>query len=65
MFSKLQQLVYDILFVQQSVTSCCVCYVRWLLNLDGHIAAYRLANLLATNSLVLKQESNMVEYYYR
>jgi hypothetical protein len=38
---------------------------RWLLNLDGHIAAYRLANLLATNSLVFKQQSNMVEYYYR
>uniref|UniRef100_A0A383W8X9 Glycosyl transferase CAP10 domain-containing protein n=1 Tax=Tetradesmus obliquus TaxID=3088 RepID=A0A383W8X9_TETOB len=38
---------------------------KWLLNLDGHIAAYRLANLLATNSLVFKQQSNMVEYYYR
>eukprot|EP00878_Enallax_costatus_P039668 GHUV01045544.1.p1 GENE.GHUV01045544.1~~GHUV01045544.1.p1 ORF type:complete len:452 (+),score=103.73 GHUV01045544.1:108-1463(+) len=38
---------------------------KYLLNLDGHSAAYRLAQLLATNSLVLKQHSNMVEYYYR
>lgn len=38
---------------------------KWLLNLDGHTAAYRLANLLAVNSLVLKQHTNMVEYYYR
>lgn len=38
---------------------------RYLLNLDGHTAAYRLGHLLATNSLVLKQESPMVEYYYR
>jgi hypothetical protein len=38
---------------------------RYLLNLDGHTAAYRLGHLLATNSLVLKQESPQVEYYYR
>jgi acetylglutamate kinase len=38
---------------------------RWLLNLDGHVAAYRLAQLLAANSLVLKQESLQHEYYYK
>lgn len=38
---------------------------RYLLNLDGHSAAYRLGHLLATNSLVLKQESSAWEYYYR
>lgn len=38
---------------------------RYLLNLDGHTAAYRLGHLLATNSLVLKQESAQVEYYYK
>lgn len=40
---------------------CC----RWLLNLDGHTAAYRLAQLLAVNSLVLKQQSPRREYFYR
>lgn len=44
---------------------CCPPLRRYLLNLDGHTAAYRLGHLLATNSLVLKQESNQVEYYYR
>lgn len=39
--------------------------VRWLLNLDGHVAAYRLAQLLATNSLVLKQQSFFSEFYYK
>ena len=38
---------------------------RYLLNLDGHTAAYRLGHLLATNSLVLKQESTNMEHYYR
>jgi protein glucosyltransferase len=38
---------------------------KYLLNLDGHTAAYRLAILLATNSLVLKQESRYLEWYYR
>lgn len=38
---------------------------KWLLNLDGHVAAYRLSQLLATNSLVLKQHSPWLEYYYR
>ncbi|KAF8056254.1 hypothetical protein HT031_006442 [Scenedesmus sp. PABB004] len=38
---------------------------KWLLNLDGHVAAYRLAQLLATNSLVFKQQSSQVEFYYR
>lgn len=41
------------------------CTCRYLLNLDGHTAAYRLGHLLATNSLVLKQESNQIEHYYR
>ena len=39
--------------------------LRYLLNLDGHTAAYRLGHLLATNSLVFKQESPQIEYYYR
>lgn len=43
----------------------CLSFCRYLLNLDGHTAAYRLGHLLATNSLVLKQESAQVEYYYR
>ncbi|GBF97933.1 ATP synthase F1 complex assembly factor [Raphidocelis subcapitata] len=37
---------------------------KYLLNLDGHTAAYRFATLLATNSLVLKQESRQVEWFY-
>lgn len=46
-------------------SSCIITLNRYLLNLDGHTAAYRLGHLLATNSLVLKQESNQVEHYYR
>ncbi len=40
---------------------------RWkfLLNLDGFTAAYRLAKYLLTNSVVLKEESTKIEYYYR
>lgn len=38
---------------------------KYLLNLDGHSAAYRFAVLLATNSLVLKQHSRHLEWYYR
>eukprot|EP00775_Hariotina_reticulata_P003900 gene3900-4154_t len=38
---------------------------KWLLNLDGWTAAYRLAQLLAVNSLVFKQESARLEFYYR
>lgn len=57
-----------------TVLACvCVCGVcdvcnlsdRWLLNLDGWTAAYRFAQLLAVNSLVLKQESPELEFYYR
>lgn len=35
------------------------------MNLDGHSAAYRFAMLLATNSLVLKQHSRHLEWFYR
>ncbi len=38
---------------------------QFLLNLDGYGASTRLQLLLATNSLVLKQESVFVEHYYR
>jgi hypothetical protein len=36
-----------------------------VLNLDGYAASSRLGLLLATNSVVLKQESVFVEHYYR
>ena len=38
---------------------------RWLLHLDGHSFSNRLQALLLTNSLILKQQSPYVEYYYR
>ena len=38
---------------------------KYLLNSDGQAASWRLAKLLATNSVVLKYESDEVEYYYR
>jgi hypothetical protein len=38
---------------------------RYLLHMDGASASYRLALLLMTNSLVLKQESRYIEYFYR
>lgn len=38
---------------------------RYLLNLDGSSASFRLAQLLVVNSLVLKQTSPYIEYYYR
>jgi len=37
---------------------------RFLIHLDGHTCSYRLQSLLASNSLVLKQESYYWEYYY-
>ncbi len=36
-----------------------------MLNLDGFTAAYRLAKYLLSNSVVLKEESTKIEYYYR
>lgn len=38
---------------------------KWLLQLDGHSFSNRLQHLLLTNSAVLKQESEYIEYYYR
>ena len=38
--------------------------LQYLLNLDGHSAAYRFAMLLGTNSLVLKQASRQLEWFY-
>eukprot|EP00457_Paulinella_chromatophora_P003876 gb/GEZN01003884.1/.p1 GENE.gb/GEZN01003884.1/~~gb/GEZN01003884.1/.p1 ORF type:complete len:531 (-),score=88.18 gb/GEZN01003884.1/:436-2028(-) len=37
---------------------------KYLLNLDGTVAAYRMPALLAGNSLVLKQESSWYETFY-
>lgn len=37
---------------------------QYLLSLDGHTAAYRFATLLATNSIVLKQDSRELEWFY-
>lgn len=37
---------------------------KYLINLDGTVAAYRLPNLLAGNSLVLKQSSKYYEHFY-
>lgn len=38
---------------------------RFLLSTDGHTASCRLAELMSTDSVVMKQESNWIEYYYR
>ncbi|KAG2500688.1 hypothetical protein HYH03_001454 [Edaphochlamys debaryana] len=38
---------------------------RYTLNLDGITASSRLAKLLSLNSVVLKQESPWIEWYYR
>jgi hypothetical protein len=38
---------------------------RYLLSADGQGASWRLAKLLAINSVVLKARSNSIEYYYR
>ncbi|KAI8462674.1 MAG: glycosyl transferase family 90-domain-containing protein [Monoraphidium minutum] len=40
-------------------------HFKYLLNLDGHSAAYRFASLLGANSLVLKQRSRHLEWFYR
>lgn len=37
---------------------------QYILNMDGHSAAYRFATLLGTNSLVLKQHSRHLEWFY-
>lgn len=38
---------------------------KYLVNVDGFVAAYRLAHLLMGNSLVFKQESPYYEHYYK
>ncbi|CDW54734.1 KDEL motif containing protein 1 [Trichuris trichiura] len=38
---------------------------KYQVNVDGTVAAYRLTLLLAGNSLVLKQDSDYYEHYYR
>ena len=38
---------------------------RYLLSADGQGASWRLAKLLAINSVILKARSNSIEYYYR
>ncbi len=49
--------------------AACICFVlyryKFLLNLDGFSAAYRLGSWLLMNSVVLKEESTKIEYYYR
>jgi hypothetical protein len=42
-------------------------HARWrmLLSTDGQAASWRLAKLLATNSVILKYRSPAIEYYYR
>ncbi len=36
-----------------------------MLSLDGFTAAYRLSKYMLSNSVVLKEESIKIEYYYR
>jgi hypothetical protein len=38
---------------------------KYLLNTDGQAASWRLAKLLAMNSVILKWRSHSIEYYYR
>ena len=38
---------------------------RYLLSSDGQGASWRLAKLLAINSVVVKARSNSIEFYYR
>ncbi len=38
---------------------------RFQLNTDGHTASSRLGHLLGINSVVLKERSPWIEYYYR
>lgn len=38
---------------------------RWLISADGYTASCRFGKMLLTNSLVLKESSPWIEYYYR
>ena len=38
---------------------------KYQLNIDGTVAAYRFPYLLAGDSLVLKQDSNYYEHFYK
>ncbi|PNH09843.1 KDEL motif-containing protein 2 [Tetrabaena socialis] len=38
---------------------------RYLVNADGHVSASRLGYIMQTNSVVLRQQSLWIEYYYR
>ena len=49
------------------VRCCCTAPAtcRYQLNIDGTVAAYRMPALLAGNSVVLKQESDYYEHFYK
>lgn len=38
---------------------------RYLMQLDGITASFRLAQLMHCNSIIMKQKSNFIEYFYR
>ena len=41
------------------------CQYKYQVNVDGTVAAYRLPYLLAGDSVVLKQESQYYEFFYK
>ncbi len=45
--------------------SCSLFQHKYQINIDGTVAAYRLPYLLAANSLVLKQDSEYYEHFYK
>ncbi|GIL62392.1 hypothetical protein Vafri_16612, partial [Volvox africanus] len=38
---------------------------KFLINADGHVSSSRLGYIMQTNSVILKQRSPWIEYYYR
>lgn len=38
---------------------------KFLINTDGHTASIRMGAILSINSVVIKEKSNWIEYYYR
>lgn len=44
---------------------CVFCQHKYQVNVDGTVAAYRLPYLLAGDSVVLKQDSQYYEFFYK
>lgn len=64
-FYNLAALVTALITVDVWPTCVIVWQYKYQINLDGTVAAYRLPYLLAGDAVVLKQDSQYYEFFYK